>query len=60
MQDARYYFKEAVKIVKKFGFTGSDLDLCLYMMNSMKDEVFVALYVDDNLMMVERCNHSIN
>ena len=46
-------FKEqgnmAVKILKNLGFVGSNVDPCLYNKKSMKGVVFVALYVDNNL-----------
>ena len=36
-----------MKIFKKVGFTGDDVDPCLNMTNGI---VYVALYIDDNLM----------
>ena len=39
-----------MEILKKIGFTGGDVDPCLYMKKSKKGLVFIALYVDDNLM----------
>ena len=50
VQGARQYHKKAVEILKRIGFTGGDVDPCLYMKKSKKGLVFIALYVDDNLM----------
>ncbi len=49
VQGARQYQKKAVEILKKIGFTGGDVDPCLYMKQSKKGLIFIALYVDDNL-----------
>ena len=49
VQAARQYYKKFTKILKKLGFLGGDVDPCLF---TRKDEyglVFVAIYVDDNL-----------
>ena len=47
------YYKNSVQILKKLGFIGGNIDPCLYVMNNKKDIVYVALYVDDNLMIVD-------
>ena len=47
------YYKKAIKILKSFGFVGGYIDPCLYVKKSMKGIVYVALYVDDNLMIVD-------
>ena len=50
VQSARQYHRKAVKILKKIGFEGGDVDPCLYMKESTKfGKVYIALYVDDNL-----------
>ena len=42
--------KKAVEILKKFGLAAGKIDPCLYVKKSEKSVVYVALYVDDNLM----------
>ena len=42
--------KKAVKIFKSSGFIGGIIDPCLYVKKSMKWIVYIALYVNDNLM----------
>ena len=39
-----------VTILKKIGFTGGDIDPCLFSKKSKKGLCFIAIYVDDNLM----------
>ena len=39
-----------VTILKKIGFTGGDVDPCLFSKKSKKGLCFIAIYVDDNLM----------
>ena len=46
----RYYCKKADKILKNLGFVGGNVDPCLYVNKSAKGIVYVALYVDDKLM----------
>ena len=43
--------KKAVEIMKKVGFARGTVDPCLHMKKSLKGIIYVALYVDDNLMM---------
>ena len=50
VQSVRQYHKKAVKILKKIGFEGGEVDPCLYMRRCAKGIVFLALYVDDNLL----------
>ena len=47
---ARKYNKKDVKILKNSGFVGGSIDPCLYVKKSVKVIVYIALYVDDNLM----------
>ena len=49
-QAARQYYKKAVKILKNFEFVGGNVDPCLYVKKGVKGVVYVALYVDDYLM----------
>ena len=44
------YIKKAVEILKSSGFVGGSIDPCLYVKKSAKGMVYIALYVDDNLM----------
>ena len=46
---ACYYYKKAVEILKSSSFFGGSIDPSLYFKKSAKDIVYVALYVDDNL-----------
>ena len=50
VQAARQYYKKAVKIWTKLGFVGGNFNPCLYVKKSEKGIVYLALYVDDNLM----------
>ena len=50
VQAARKYYKNAFKILMKLGFIGRSIEPCLYMKKSVKGIVYVALYIDDNLM----------
>ena len=50
VQAARQYYKKVVKILKDIGFTGGDVDPCLFCKRSDKGICFIALYVDDNLL----------
>lgn len=50
VQSARQYFKKAVRILKEIGFTGGDMDPCLFWRKSSKGTCYIALYVDDNLL----------
>ena len=46
----RQLFKKAFKILKKVGFSGVNVDPCLYMKKSAGGIVYIALYIDENLM----------
>ena len=50
VQAAWQYYKKAVEVLKSSGFVRGSINLCLYVKKSMKDIVYVALYVDNNLM----------
>ena len=50
VQSARQYFKKAVRILKEIGFTGDEMDPCLFWRKSNKGTCYIALYVDDNLL----------
>ena len=44
------YYKKDAEILKKSGFIGSNLNTCFYVKKSEKCVLYIALYVDDNLM----------
>ena len=51
VQNARQYHRKAVKILKKIGFEGGDVDPCLYIKETANyGKVYIAIYVDDNLL----------
>ena len=50
VQAARQYYKKIVKILKIIGFIGSNVDPCLWMRRDKKGLIYIALYVDDNLL----------
>ena len=50
VQAAQQHYKKAMEILKSSGFEGGSIDPCLYVKRSAKGIVYVALYVDDNLM----------
>ncbi len=50
VQSARQYHKKIVEILRKIGFEGGEVDPCLFMRKSKKGLVYIALYVDDNLL----------
>ena len=50
VQVVRQYQEKAIKILKKLGFVGGNVDPCLNAKKSVKGLVYIALYVDDNLM----------
>ena len=50
VQAVRQCYKKAIKILKNSGFARI-INQCLYMKKCAKGIVFVALYLDDNLMM---------
>ena len=47
------YCRKAVVILKSSGFIRCIVDLCLYVKRSNKGLVYIALYIDHNLMLVE-------
>ena len=54
VQGAWQYYKKAVEILQNSGFEGGNINPCLYVNRSAKGIVYVALYVDDNLMIGEK------
>ena len=50
VQAAQQYYKKAAEILKSSGVEGGSIDSCLYVKRSAKGIVYIALYVDDNLM----------
>ena len=50
VQSARPYHKKAVEILRKIGFVGGEVDPYLFMKRSEKVIVYIAVYVDDNLL----------
>ena len=49
VQAARQYYKKFVAILKKIGFKGGDVDPFLFTRHDSNGHVFIAIYVDDNL-----------
>ena len=60
VQAARQYYKKAVKILKNLGFEAGNVDPCLYVKKSAKGVVYIALYVNDNLMGCAAIDDSIS
>ena len=50
LQAAHQYYKKAVKILKSSSFIGGNINPCLYFKKSVKGIIYVALYIDNNLM----------
>ena len=50
MQAARQYYKFFIKILKKIGFVGGDADPCLMMRKNKDGVVYIAIWVDDSLL----------
>ena len=50
VQAARQYHKKFVTILKSIGFTGGDVDPCLFVRKTKEGICFVGIYVDDNLL----------
>ena len=46
----RQYYKKAIEILKNWRLVGGNVNPCLYVKKSMKGVVYIALYVDDNVM----------
>ena len=44
------YYVKAVEILKRMTFIGGNVDPCLYAKKSKKGKVYIALYINDNLM----------
>ena len=51
VQSARQYYKKFIKKLRKRGFTGGIIDPCLMMRKDQNGIVFIAIWVDDSLMM---------
>ena len=49
-QAARQYYKRFIKALKKIGFVGGVADPCLFMRENEKGIVYIAIWVDDSLM----------
>ena len=50
VQSARQYHKKIVRILHEIGFTGGDVDPCLFVRRNELGICFIAIYVDDNLL----------
>ena len=50
VQAAWQKYKKTIEILKNSGFVGGTINPCLYVKKSMKGIVYLALYLDDNLM----------
>jgi hypothetical protein len=50
VQAARQYFKRIKKTLHSIGFKGDDADKCLFCRRCKKGICYIAVYVDDNLM----------
>ena len=50
IQSAHKCYKKAVDILKSSSFIGGSIDPCFYVNKSAKGIVYIALYVDNNLM----------
>jgi hypothetical protein len=50
VQAARQYYKKARGSLRKIRFTGGNVDPCLFVRKSLLGIVFIALYLDDNLL----------
>ena len=50
MQAARQYNKKILENLKKIGFTRGNVDVCFCMKKSTKVMIYIALYVNDDLM----------
>jgi hypothetical protein len=49
VQAARQYYKKIKEILNSIGFLGGDVDPCLFYRKNKKGTCYIALYVDDNL-----------
>ena len=50
VQAERQYYKKVIEILKKSGFVGGNVNPCLYIKKSAKGIVYIALYINDILM----------
>ena len=48
------YYENAVRILKKWIFTGSEVDPFLFVVKSSNGITLIALYVDNNLMIGDK------
>ena len=53
VQAARQYCKKMVEVLKSIVIYGGDFDPCLYMKRDKNGLIYLALYVDDNLLIVD-------
>lgn len=49
VQASRQYYKRFAAVLRKIGFTGGDVDPCIFMKQSKLGKCYIATYVDDNL-----------
>jgi hypothetical protein len=54
VQSGRQYFKKFTSVLTKLGFEGGQVDPCLMMKKSDKGIVYIAIYVDDCLMVGDK------
>jgi len=54
VQSAREYFRKFITILKKIGFTGGTIDPCLMMRKNQHGIVYIAIYVDDCLLLGDK------
>ena len=50
VQAAQQYYMKVIEILENLGFVGDNVGPCFYVKKSTKSIVYVALYVDNNLM----------
>ena len=50
VQASRQFHKKMVELLRKIGFTGGDSDPCLFVRKNKFGICYIAIYVDDNLM----------
>ena len=54
VQAARQYYKHMIQILKKLGFTGGEVDPCLFVRRTKKGICYIGIYVDDNLLIGDK------
>jgi len=54
VQSAREYFKKFIHVLKNIGFIGGTIDPCLMLRRNKSGIVYIAIYVDDCLLMGDR------